>query len=220
MKQSERLRCRQRRCVPGEATPMSDYYRRFADDYNRRTFGVDPAAFLQPLRELLPAGSRILDVGCGSGRDLVWLARRGFTMTGFERSEALAALAEARSGCPVIRGDFRRFDFSKLSVDGLLLVAALVHVPHGELAGVLSGILEALRPGGIVLLSLKKGDGMEEEEEEEEDGTGRRFYRWQPVRLDPILAQLGLVECRRTELPSVLGTADTWLTRYLRRGNA
>jgi SAM-dependent methyltransferase len=214
MKQSESLHCRERRDAPGETTPMSDYYQRFADDYNRRTFEVDPAAFLQPLRELLPAGSRILDVGCGSGRDLTWLARRGFTMTGFERSEALAALAEAQSGCPVIRGDFRAFDFSKLSFDGLLLVAALVHVPHGELPGVLAGILKALRPGGILMLSLKKGRGTEA------DATGRRFYRWQPVRLDPILAQLGLVECRRTELPSVLGTADTWLTRYLYRGHA
>ena len=197
-----------------ETMPMADYYQRFADAYDGRTFSVDPTVFLKPLLEMLPAGSRIIDVGCGSGRDLVWLARRGFGMTGFEGSERLAELAEARSGCPVIRGDFKAFDFSKLSFDGLLLVAALVHVPHRELAGVLGGILKALRPGGIVLLSLKKGDGMEE------DGTGRRFYRWQPVRLDPILVQLGLVECRRTELPSVLGTADTWLTRYLRRGDA
>jgi SAM-dependent methyltransferase len=135
-------------------------------------------------------------------------------MTGFEGSERLAELAEARSGCPVIRGDFKVFDFSVLSFDGLLLVAALVHVPHRELAEVLGGILKALRPGGIVLLSLKKGDGIED------DPTGRRFYRWQPAILDPILAQLGLVECCGTELPSALGTGDTWLTRYLYRGDA
>lgn len=193
---------------------MTDYYQRFADAYNRRTFAVDPAAFLQPLLDALPPGSRILDVGCGGGRDLLWLRRRGFAMAGFERSETLAALAEAQSGCPVIRGDFRTFDFSQLSFDGLLLVAALVHVPHEELAVVLSGILKALRPGGIVLLSLKKGDGVEE------DGTGRCFYRWQPALLDPILERLGLVACRRAEHPSVLGAADIWLTRYLRRGDA
>ena len=195
---------------PARSDPMSDYYQRFARPYNQRTFAVDPAAFLQPLLDILPTGSRILDVGCGSGRDLLWLRRRGFAMTGCERSETLAALAEAQSGCPVIRGDFRTFDFSQFSFEGLLLVAALVHVPHGELAGVLSGILKALRPGGIVLLSLKKGDGFV-------DAEGRRFYRWPPALLDPILERLGLVAWRAAELPSAMGAADIWLTRYLRK---
>jgi SAM-dependent methyltransferase len=195
----------------GEANPMTDYYQCFASVYNRRTFPVDPAGFLLPLLSALPRGSRVLDVGCGSGRDLLWLRRRGFVMTGFERSEGLAALAESQSGCPVIRGDFRTFDFSTLSFDGLLLVAALVHVPHDELEGVLQGILEALRPGGALLLSLKKGEGTKA------DDTGRLFYRWQPAVLDPILERLGLDAWRTAEYPSAMGAADIWLTRYLRK---
>ncbi len=190
---------------------MSDYYQQHAETYNRITFGVDPASFLGPLLELVPAGSRILDVGCGSGRDLLWLRRRGFAMTGFERVEALAALAEAQSGCPVIRGDFRTFDFSQLSFDALLLVAALVHVAHGDLEGVLCNILRCLKPGAVVLLSLKRGEGSDQ------DRTGRRFYRWQPAALDPVLHRTGLIQLAMTENVSATGAADTWLTFYLRR---
>lgn len=193
---------------------MSDYYQRCARAYNRRTFAVDPAGFLRPLLDTLPPGSRILDVGCGGGRDLLWLRRRGFAMTGLERSEPLAALAQTQSGCPVIRGDFRTFDFSTFSFDGLLLVAALVHVPHDELEGALQRILAALRPGGAVVLSLKKGHGIVD------DNEGRRFYHWQPALLDPILARLGLVAWRAAELSSAMGAADVWLTRYLRKGES
>ena len=45
-----------------------------------------PAPFLTPLADRLPAGSLVLDVGCGSGRDLCWMKSKGFRVMGLERS--------------------------------------------------------------------------------------------------------------------------------------
>ena len=75
-----------------------DYYQQHFLEYNRQTFNMDPASFLEPLAEQLAPGARILDVGCGSGRDLLWFKNRGFDVVGLERSPGLAGLARKNSG--------------------------------------------------------------------------------------------------------------------------
>ena len=55
----------------------------------------NPSPWLQRWVHLLPAGGRVLDVACGSGRHLRWLAGRGLRMTGIDRdAAALAASAD------------------------------------------------------------------------------------------------------------------------------
>ncbi|MBW2612111.1 MAG: methyltransferase domain-containing protein, partial [Deltaproteobacteria bacterium] len=76
-----------------EVDKEEDYYQRHFLEYHTQTFNVDPASFLEPLTKYLQPGDRILDVGCGSGRDLLWFKNRGFVATGFERSAGLARLA-------------------------------------------------------------------------------------------------------------------------------
>ena len=98
---------------------MKDFYSENYKLYHERTFSIDPSLFLEPLIKVLPRGAYILDVGCGSGRDLLWLKERGFKVMGFERSEGLAELARKNSGCEVIEGDFETFDFSLLSFDAV-----------------------------------------------------------------------------------------------------
>jgi SAM-dependent methyltransferase len=54
---------------------MEDYYHICFREYHENTFHVNPESFLMPLVKRLKPGARILDVGCGSGRDLLWLTR-------------------------------------------------------------------------------------------------------------------------------------------------
>ncbi|MDZ7760171.1 MAG: hypothetical protein U5L00_07945 [Desulfovermiculus sp.] len=55
------------------------FYQNQAQAYFDQTFGVDPSSFLLPLIRHLSPGARILDVGCGAGRDMLWLTNRGRT---------------------------------------------------------------------------------------------------------------------------------------------
>ena len=91
------------------------FYHTHAKDYFNQTKQVDPSSFLTPLINHLQPGSKILDIGCGSGRDMLWLKERGFDCTGIERSPELAALARQHSGQPVIAADFASFDFSRMT---------------------------------------------------------------------------------------------------------
>ncbi|MFO7801020.1 MAG: methyltransferase domain-containing protein [Desulfovermiculus sp.] len=148
------------------------FYQNQAQAYFEQTFGVDPSSFLQPLSQYLQPGAYILDVGCGAGRDMLWLQKRGFNCTGLDCSPALVDLARRHTGLPVIEADFESFDFHGLDMDALLLVGALVHVPQERFCRVLSQILQALKPQGLVLLTMKQGCGSQSLDD------GRSFYLW------------------------------------------
>jgi len=193
---------------------MADYYREHHLAYHLRTFHLDPSSFLGPLTDALPCGSSVLDVGCGSGRDLLWLKCRGYEVMGLERVAQLAAKARQIAGCPVIQADFESFDFGTLQVDAVLLVGALVHLSPMKLAAVLRKILQALRPQGWVLLTLKEGSGQITRDD------GRVFYLWEPEDLEDLTDQLGLVTTVHFSQPSITGAPDTWLTFLLKRSPA
>ena len=173
-----------------------DYY-----DHNYRTYfdataGVDPAPFLGPFVRHLSPGDRILDVGCGSGRDLLWLQGQGMQVTGFERSAGLARLARRHAGCDIVEGDFRTYDFSAIEMDAILLCGALVHVPHDHLDSVLANMLRALAPDSrrrLIYLSLKEGRGAAS------DTSGRVFFFWQDKALRSLFpaCQIRIVDFQR-----------------------
>jgi len=50
--------------------------------YHDQTVSIDPASFLSPLIRCLSPSSVILDVGCGSGRDMRWLKDEGVSADG------------------------------------------------------------------------------------------------------------------------------------------
>jgi SAM-dependent methyltransferase len=192
--------------------PMTDFYQENSRFYFSRTVAVDPAPFLSPFVRHLKAGATVLDIGCGSGRDLLWLNERGFRPTGLERSPGLAELAGRHSGCNVIAGDFESFDFSSLAVDAVMACGSLVHVPHERLTALVKRILAALKGTGIVYISLKQGQGRKS------DKFGRVFYLWETTRLGNVWRDTGLSILHLSGSQSALNAKDDWLAYVLKKG--
>lgn len=190
------------------------YYAEHYAEYHAKTFHIDPAGFLSGFVKRLRPGAHILDIGCGSGRDLCWLGQQGFAVTGFDASSGLVGLARRHAGCPVIEGDFETFDFQALSVDAVLMSGSLVHLPHHRLAPTLERILHALKPdpGVLVYLSLKEGQGAFNHT------RNRTYYLWQDSDIRSLCTGLGLevLELRRSD--SVRGTGAVWLGYVLAWG--
>ena len=188
---------------------MQNYYQKNYQAYHEKTFSIDPSSFLSPLAKRLPPEAFILDVGCGSGRDLLWMKKRGFEVMGFEQSPGLAELARDNAGCEVIEGDFETYDFSSILVDAVMLVGALVHVPHEGFSKVFENITSAISDDGNVLITLKEGSGNVTAPD------GRTFYLWEDKEVREIFDTLGFKVYDFLSSISKTGSGDFWMSYVL-----
>lgn len=104
---------------------------------------------------------RILDLGCGPGRDLKAFAGLGHIAVGLEGSQRFAAMARQYSGCEVLEQDLLTLDLPQAGFDGVFANAVLFHVPGQELPRVLQELRTALKPRGVLFSSNPHGNNEE-----------------------------------------------------------
>jgi SAM-dependent methyltransferase len=103
---------------------------------------------------------RVLDLGCGSGRHTVLLARHGFRVTGMDVSpEGLRLtrqwLRETKATARLVIGDFfEPFAFADATFDAVIAVQTIHHGMQDQIRACVGEIARVLRPGGIVFVSV------------------------------------------------------------------
>lgn len=144
------------------AGTLADYARRAAQ-YRAGTKDHDVSQNIAELLRHLEGAPpfRILDLGCGPGRDLKVLRDLGHEAVGLEGLPEFAAMARRDSGCEVLEQDFLRLDLPAASFDGIYANASIFHVPTQELPRVLKELRAALRPRGVLFCSIPHGDNQE-----------------------------------------------------------
>lgn len=199
------------------ATPLDlnrAYYEAHATDYCKRTSNLDLKALYEPFLSQLPPGGYILDAGCGSGRDGAAFVFRGYRVTAIDASPAMAQAACER-GLDARLVIFQQMEF-EACFDGIWACASLLHVPHAEMVDVLRRFARALKPNGILYVSLKEG-------KDERVGEDGRFFSY--FTLDEfvtLLTQDKLFEILRawkSNDPDSSGAISPWLN-FLARKNA
>ncbi len=143
------------------------YYQDNAQTFFDGTVNVDMSSLYETFTKHLAPGARVLDAGCGSGRDAKAFLEMGYQVEAFDASPAMVELASEHTGLPVQLMTFADVDW-KEEFDGIWCCASLLHVPAVELPGVMRRLADALKPGGVWYVSFKCGDGEREVE-------GRRF---------------------------------------------
>ncbi|MBS1213264.1 MAG: sam binding motif protein [Proteobacteria bacterium] len=140
-----------------------EYYDRHAVDFRDGTQGHDVSQNIDALLRHLQGEPpfRILDFGCGPGRDLMEFTRRGLVAVGLEGATSLAAMARADSRCEVWQQDFLNLSLPEQTFDGVFANASLFHVPSQELARVLGQLHATLKPGGVMFSSNPRGNNQE-----------------------------------------------------------
>lgn len=136
------------------------YYERHAAQYAEQTRNVDMQPILSEFVPLLSPSARLLDVGCGSGRDSLYFARRGFEVIAVDGSPALAAQArDLLADYPLATVLQKQFVDLKWDnhFDGIWACASLLHCTPAELLSVLEQLAQALKAGGAFYMSFKYG---------------------------------------------------------------
>lgn len=163
-----------------------DYYNKHAEEFTTSTFEVDMKSLYQPFLAELPEGARILDVGCGSGRDTLAFKNKGYQVDAIDYSEELVKKATRLTGIPIKLKSFYEVDDYE-AYDGIWACASLLHCERSRLAEVLEKMVQALKPNGVIYMSFKYGDS-------DRDQDGRQFTDLDENQAEALLEQFDNVQ--------------------------
>lgn len=163
---------------------------------------------------LIHPGGRILDAGCGTGRDSAWFTSQGFRVTAFDLSTGMLREAGKIVSCPRIQGDMLHLPFLSHSFDALWCNAALLHVPKAHAPVCLAGFYSVLKPGGVLYLALKAGTGEQWEPESYAMAAPRFFARYSLDEGAALIASAGFQVLEQAVYAGASGTS--WL-HYIAR---
>ncbi len=166
------------------------------------------------LKRLAP-GARILELGCGGGRDGAYMAAHGFDVDATDGIPAMVAKANERHDLDARLMQFDELDAQE-SYDAIWAHACLLHCPREQMPDVAARIHRALKSGGLHYASFKLGDG------EGRDLLGRLHNFPGPEWLRALYAQAGFAGVDEAVFAGkgTDGTQRDWMALTLKKGPA
>lgn len=176
-----------------------EYYNTNAINFVNGTVDVDFQETQERFLTHIPPQGRILDFGCGSGRDSKYFCDRGYEVDAVDGSEELCKLAREYTGIHVKQMLFADLDATE-EYDGIWACASILHLPSSELKAVFLKMIKALKIDGIIYASFKYGEyeGMR---------NGRYFTDFTETSFEKYIADI-----------ANLKTVEAWITGDVRPG--
>lgn len=188
-----------------------NFYQTNARQFFDSTVNVDMSSLYAAFTEQLAPNARVLDAGCGSGRDTKAFSEMGYQVEAFDASSEMVALASRYAAVPV-----RQLFFHELTdterYHGIWCCASLLHLPASQLPDAMQKLARALMPGGVWYVSFKYGDG-------EREKDGRHFTDLNEQALSSLIQRLPAIETQSTWLTEDKrpDRSEIWLNALLRK---
>ena len=158
------------------------YYNKNAKVFYDRTINVDMQDHYKKFLKYVPNQGRILDAGCGVGRDSRFFLSRGYEVLPFDGSLEMVKLTSNLIGKDALHMFFQDINFLN-EFNAIWANASLLHVPYEDLKEVIKGFHKALLPSGILCASFKYGTSMRVTED-------RLFFDMDEASIEPYLKGL------------------------------
>ena len=189
------------------------YYQENANEFFLNTFDKDMSSVYDKFLPLLFPHAKILDAGCGSGRDTAHFLACGFEVDSFDASQEMCLLASSFLKKEVICCDFLSFKTHK-KYDALWAAASLLHLSKSELPHAISYLATLLKEGAYFYLSFKYG-------EREYTKDKRHFSMFNEDSFNSLaqeIATLKIVNMFQTEDVRQERVGEFWLNIILQKG--
>ena len=180
----------------------------FAQDVDDVNFSQMQLRFISKLSK----HAKILDLGCGSGRDSLAFLNAGFDVEAIDGSKKMCEIAQSKTGLSIRNIRFGQLD-DQNKYDGVWACASLLHLPRNELPKVFSKIIEALKEEGIFYSSFKYGSF-------EGYRNGRYFSDFTESSMNELLEQFPELKCIESWISSDVRpgrTEQKWLNIILQK---
>lgn len=182
-----------------------------AEEYATRNARAEPRGMLKTFIDSMPAGGRVLDLGCGPGNCAGHFANHGLIVDAWDASSEMVALAAQYDGVNARHAVFADLDATAI-YDGIWANFSLLHAPRADMPAHLAAIRTALKPGGLFHIALKEGENAAR------DGIGRHYTYYTIAELTGLLLDAGLQPSDFTtgEETGLDGTLARWIATQAR----
>jgi SAM-dependent methyltransferase len=169
--------------------PTIQTYDNMAAEFAQKTWNIRLERALDYFARYLIPWARVLDLGCGPGRDIELLRARRAHVIGADLSLGMLREARIRVGGALVCGDMRALPCASAAFDGVWLCAALLHLPRADAPHALAEVRRALRRSSPLFVGVQQGAG----ERWIETRGARLFVYYQPDELAAIVRAAGFV---------------------------
>ena len=166
-------------------------YESSALDYARNVEGLHPHKEAERFLSLIPSGGTIIDIGCGSGRDVKKFSERGFRVTGIDFSPSMIEIAKRNAP----KATFKNIDMHSLDLedtfDAAWANASLLHISKARFLEVLEKIYSILSDDGLFYIKMKQGSHEGIEIDARYDNLPKFFSYFEEDELKEVLREAG-----------------------------
>lgn len=141
-----------------EQNKTIEYYNNHAEEFCAATKDADMSYCYEKFKQYVKPSGKILDVGCGSGRDSKRFMEDGYQVEAIDASEEICKLASEYIGQQVKCRRIEEITYEN-EFDGIWACASLLHVAKEEMLVVIEKLCKALKKDGIIYASFKLGSG-------------------------------------------------------------
>lgn len=168
-----------------------EVYNKIAKIYADYTFNRIFQFQLNKFISMLPKNANVLDAGCGSGRDTIYLKEEGLNVIGIDDSKSMLNEAKKRVNANLSKMNILNLDFKDKSFDGVWCMATLADIEKNNNKRAIKEFNRVLKKDGLLYVAVKEGDGEKFIIKEEYDNIEKFYSFYRQQELEALLTENG-----------------------------
>ncbi|MCQ2914655.1 MAG: class I SAM-dependent methyltransferase [Alphaproteobacteria bacterium] len=135
-----------------------EFYKKQANEFVNSTQNLEFSELQNDFISKIKPNGKILDLGCGAGRDSKAFLSKGFDVIAVDASKEMCEVASKFTNLNVINETFQSYTHNDNDLDGIWACASLLHLSKNELPSIFEKYSKMLKINGIFYASFKYGD--------------------------------------------------------------